>query len=317
MDSQLDAHYHLKTVRLIASDLDGTLLDASHSVSQSVLSAVRDLDSLASVPIYIATGRCRSSALAKFDAAGEDWSSRPGVFLNGAIAYGPKGKVIFEKKFEIEELEAILSEFSGDCHRAVVMPCSGDTIHAPQLSPISLHLHEVYADPRPIDHGSYCNMVTYIRKVNLGIHMISISTSDCRNTEEEVVARLHKVVRKFDNFEDYSIVSPIPRLVTVLPRNTSKGEAVLALCKSLSVEPKHVAAIGDSNNDICMLKMVGFGVAVGNAKDVVKKNAKLVVNRHDHPELPGVAHLAQLVLQSRINYCCYSTKEEFSLHEVI
>ena len=300
MDAPICEEHNLHRIRIIATDLDGTFLDTNHSISSTVIDAVHELESHASIPVYISTGRCRASALSKFKEAGLDWSSRPGVFLNGAVVYGDDGNIIFEKRFDIEVLEAVASKFQGDLNRAVVMPCSGDTVHSPQLCALSMHLNEEYSDPLPVDHGSYEKMIERFRVDNLSIHMISIATADCRETEKIVVKRLKEVLSEYGDLESFAIVTPIPRLVTVLPRNTSKGEGVVALCRWLSVDPLHAAAIGDSNNDIEMIRMVGVGVAVGNAKEDVKKHAKLIVNRNDDSELPGVAHLARLVLQSRI-----------------
>lgn len=59
------------------------------------------------------------------------------------------------------------------------------------------------------------------------------------------------------------------------------------------------AAIGDSNNHIEMIYCAGVGVAMGNANENVKAHAKYVVNRNDHPDLPGVAQFIQWVMESK------------------
>ena len=51
--------------------------------------------------------------------------------------------------------------------------------------------------------------------------------------------------------------------------------------------------IGDSNNDVKMIANAGIGVAVGNAKDVVKNQAKIVTASNDHD---GVALVVEAIL---------------------
>jgi hydroxymethylpyrimidine pyrophosphatase-like HAD family hydrolase len=176
------------------------------------------------------------------------------------------------------------------------MPCSGEAIHAPQECEISLHLHREYSDPLPVRHEGYAAMLENTR--NAGIHMIGIMTKDCRETEMKTLERVKALVAEFGPVEEFSVVLPIPRMVTLMPRNTSKGTGLLALCRSLSICPSRVAAVGDAGNDIEMIRAVGWGIAMGNAKDEVKQHAKLVVNRNDHPELPGVAQLIKHLVKT-------------------
>ena len=282
------------TIELIASDMDGTFLDADHNVSDAVLDAVNRLESHTDILICPATGRSRMSALKKLATKGIEWSNRPGVYLNGAIVYGPSGEVLYENTFRMDILEALISEFEDDTSVAVVMPCSGDTTHAPQICEISLHLHTDYADPYPANHAGYKQMRD--RLPDLKVHMVAVMTKDCRASEDQVFERVKRIVSRFGSLDEFSVVRPIPRMISIMPRNTSKGTGLLALCKGLSICPSRVAALGDAGNDIEMLRMVGCGVAMGNAKDEVKMHAKLVVNRNDHAEMPGVAQFIHHVI---------------------
>ena len=55
-----------------------------------------------------------------------------------------------------------------------------------------------------------------------------------------------------------------------------KGEGIRRLCQLLQIDPQRVLAIGDNDNDIPMLKTVGYGVAMGNATPGAKAVAKWV-----------------------------------------
>lgn len=286
-------------IDLFASDMDGTLLDGDHSLCQTVADALKHLESNTNVKMCLATGRSRSSALKKMASRGFDWSDRPGVFLNGAVVYGPSGDILYENTFSMDVIQRLVEEFEAETDSIVVMPCSGDSIHTPQECEISMYLHREYADPLPVHHDGYEKMLDGLK--DRGIHMIGVMTKDCRVTEQRTMDRVKRLISEFGPADEFSVVLPIPRMITLMPRNTSKGSGLLALCKALSVCPTRVAAVGDAGNDVEMIRSVGWGVAMGNAKDEVKMHARLVVNRNDHPELPGVAQLIHHISKSHTN----------------
>lgn len=58
--------------------------------------------------------------------------------------------------------------------------------------------------------------------------------------------------------------------------DATKGKALLALCRALDIDPAETLAFGDGLNDISMLRAAGVGVAMGNAVDAVKAAADRV-----------------------------------------
>jgi len=60
-------------------------------------------------------------------------------------------------------------------------------------------------------------------------------------------------------------------------KRINKGEGLKTISEIIEVDLSDFAAIGDSNNDIEMLKTVGMGIAVGNASDALKQVADVVV----------------------------------------
>lgn len=65
-------------------------------------------------------------------------------------------------------------------------------------------------------------------------------------------------------------------ILEIVPTGVNKGNAVSILASSLGIKPEEVIAIGDDENDISMIKYAGLGVAMGNAKQVVKNNADYI-----------------------------------------
>lgn len=62
--------------------------------------------------------------------------------------------------------------------------------------------------------------------------------------------------------------------IEIIPRNANKGTALIRLANSLHIPMQEVLAIGDSDNDISMLQAAGVSVAMGNANDRVKAAAR-------------------------------------------
>ena len=60
-----------------------------------------------------------------------------------------------------------------------------------------------------------------------------------------------------------------------------KGRGLEEACRILGIAPEQAMALGDSGNDIAMLRRAGFGVAMGNAPDFVKAAADAVAECHD------------------------------------
>lgn len=67
-----------------------------------------------------------------------------------------------------------------------------------------------------------------------------------------------------------------PRNMEINSATANKGSALLELSRGLGILPEHVMAIGDGNNDVEMLSVAGFSVAMGNAEPVVKQVASYV-----------------------------------------
>jgi len=66
------------------------------------------------------------------------------------------------------------------------------------------------------------------------------------------------------------------RECAVLSREASKKNALARLCADFQIPPEHVLAIGDSGNDVPMLRWAGAGVAMGNAPVEVKESVRYV-----------------------------------------
>lgn len=109
--------------------------------------------------------------------------------------------------------------------------------------------------------------------------------------DEEKLVRLRPILTSFLN-NRASFTSAVPGMLEVLPPGASKGYGVLKLLEHMNISPEDTVAFGDGENDIEMLELVGYGVAVDNAKDLLKRVAKYGTKTNDEY---GVASILELL----------------------
>jgi len=93
-----------------------------------------------------------------------------------------------------------------------------------------------------------------------------------------VLPSLQEELRKIEGLE---VVRGSKVGLDVMVKGVSKGEALLAYGKSLGIEKDEIIVIGDSENDLSMLKSVGYPVTLENGEDCLKEIAKLVTPSND------------------------------------
>lgn len=69
--------------------------------------------------------------------------------------------------------------------------------------------------------------------------------------------------------------------LTITDKNISKLIALSNLCEKLKINMKDVIFFGDGENDICLIKGAGLGIAMGNAIDLVKEQADIITLSND------------------------------------
>ncbi len=81
----------------------------------------------------------------------------------------------------------------------------------------------------------------------------------------------------------------------IVDENVSKGKALIYIADKIGIDVKDFAAIGDSENDIEMLKVAGIGIAVANADDALKKVADVIVAASDGEGVEQALRILKLI----------------------
>lgn len=259
-------------VKLIAIDLDGTLLNRKGQIDEPTAKAVKKASRQGTI-IVISTGR-------PIEEVPEELLNGIGVryviALNGAAVYKmPGGRCI--------------------CHR----PMPGAT--AASLIQELMHL-EVYPDvfaehmeyglgdreemldrlSLPSDIRDYIrthsffipDLPSFIRRRNMDILKISVSFL---RTRDGAVLDHEEAEEILAEYEDLVVTSGGEQNLEITYRDVTKGTSMELLLEQEKISWEEVMAIGDSRNDLDLIERAGLGIAMSNGAEVLKHHADYVV----------------------------------------
>jgi Cof subfamily protein (haloacid dehalogenase superfamily) len=260
-------------IRLITIDLDGTLLNSDHKMSERNKNAVkRAIDQ--GVQVVIATGKTRHSAEGLIKELG---ITAPGVFSQGLMIYNGDGTVRVNTVMKKHILRRIIT-FAED-RGFGVLAYSGNRLLARRTDEITEKIAD-YGEPVAEAIGPLVNHLDTIEVNKLLLY----------GHESKIAALRWQLSKQLDG-EIHLTRSNVKGIVEVLPANASKGRAVMRVMKDLNIPPENTMAIGDGENDIEMLQAVGTKIAMGNAVQSLKDIATQVVGNND---ADGVAQAIEM-----------------------
>lgn len=298
----------LASIRLVATDMDGTFLLPDHTPPQINIESVLSLESLKNVhgegvSVVFSTGRCRASALqalGKVPCRDLGMHQRGGAFLNGAVVYGRSGALVHERVLPVDLVQDLLSwqckleqdnGWRGHC--SWVLHNGDKTLTPDSAQPWARHLERDYGDPLPVHMGTY-DMRTY-----------------AESNSEAAFPAIHNAHLVFGP-EDYDLLRPLvekivagrgtvvralPTCITVRHTMCSKADGLEALMQQYGVNSQEVCTIGDAENDREMIEMARVGVAMGNASEDLKRIANWIVARNDDG-VPGVSEVLRCITRA-------------------
>jgi Cof subfamily protein (haloacid dehalogenase superfamily) len=247
--------------RLVALDIDGTLVDGSNEMSdvvrQTVL-AIRD----SGVATVISTGRAIPGVMDTVDKLG---------FTEG-YAVASNGAVVFQYD-PVEVIHSVTFDASDAVRR--VMEQVPDAIVAVEEVGRGFRVNR----PFPEEEFSGQFVVDDVEKlIAEPVTRVVIRSTD--HTPAEFTAIVHDLGLTGTNyFIGYSA------WLDLAPEGVSKASGLDFLCERLGVAQADVLAVGDGNNDREMLQWAGRGVAMGHAPDAVKDLADAVTGAVDEDGL--------------------------------
>ena len=259
----------------IVIDVDGTLLDSDKQISEKTVETIVDAQKRGK-KIAIASGR--SIAGIRKNASKIQLEKFGGFVIayNGTTVVNCKtGECIYNQMVPGEILEPVYKEaVKAEVSIAVYNDAEKELIAANGVT------RYIDADARACD-VAVRETDDFVKVVNFGFNKIMLSG------EPDSMKNIEKHMREMFG-DKVNVFRSDPHFVELLPKYVDKGVAVEKLMRYLDINREKVICVGDSINDMPMLRYAGMGVAMGNAQDKVKQAADYVTLSHNED---GVANV--------------------------
>lgn len=251
----------MKGIRLIVSDLDGTLLSENHQLSDPVKDSIRRFRAEGGWFTF-ATGRFGPSTRSVVEELDLDI---PFILCNGAIL-ADREKIWEMATLSLEDLAPLLNE--ADQSDLTVMFFNDKGIRA----------------MRHTDEVSKFEQKESIRCECIDGKASFWSGEDAVVQKILLIGNMEKIHNLWKRYKgkfklEYATTQSEDDFFEILPPNQSKGMALEKLMKILEVTPDQVMSLGNQLNDMDMLERSGIGVAVANSHPELKQKATYVCEK--------------------------------------
>ncbi|PTF35146.1 Cof-type HAD-IIB family hydrolase [Staphylococcus cohnii] len=264
-------------INLIATDMDGTLLNAAHEISEDNIQAIKYAQSQG-ITVVIATGRAFYEANAPIN---QTDLKVPYICLNGAEVRDESFNIMSTSNLNRELINRITEELNKENIFYQVYTNLGIYTENP------LRDLEIY-----IDIAQRAGQEADVEKIKSGIQKridngtlkVVDNYDKIQDTPGEIVMKIlafDSDIEKIDRVsetlaksESLAVSSSSRGNIEITHSDAQKGIALNTIAERLNIDMKNVMAIGDNMNDVSMLERVGYSVAMENAAPEVKAIAK-------------------------------------------
>ena len=255
---------------LLAADMDGTLLNSQKTISSGDVDALNRALNEGKTVIFC-TGRCIAELEPFF---GLFPRMRYALCESGALVYDLRERrALYRKPLESEVVHAIM-----------------DNVVIRDIMPQVLMEDTAVMNRRDVSDLSHFKMAHYERHFLTTGRLVEEVYEECARAgwRADKICLYHTCPE--DRTVSRSVFESLPVTLAdaeetsleISPLGVDKGEGLRFLCKHLNIPVAQSIAVGDSYNDLSVLRAAGLAVAVGNAVEDVKKLCGAVVADHDH-----------------------------------
>jgi len=263
--------------KLLAVDMDGTLLTSEKKISPATLNKLAEL-SRRGVYVVVSTGRGLAE-LAEYQDATD--LMKYGILISGSIVYdfiNRKPLTVYRVADEVIDkiIDAGLAE-GAMIHLITVDKSIAAERDISRMENFHMAIYKSMFDKICVRCDDFKN---YVREnpgevIKVNLYHTSLESRN-RNVE-----RLKKFDLNLTFAESFNLEAT--------PKNISKCSGLIELCKVLNIGVDECVAVGDGFNDVEILQTAGIGAAMGNASDEIKKIADYVTDDNDHDGIVKVA----------------------------
>lgn len=265
-------------MKLVAIDLDGTLLDSSHRLSQATIGAIANTRE-AGVEVVLASSRgvgCMRTILRQLQLF------NPAEFISAQGA-----------------LTGSLDE-DGGLH----------VFDASRIPLVAAHQVVALAECAGLSVGWYCGFDWFVPRLDelvereaaaVGRHPVVRNPADIRREPEKLLL-MSSPDRQYELEpiagalpDDLTSQSSLPNYLEITRSGVDKGTALARICGVRGIGAAEVVAIGDGPNDLALFDFAGISVAMANASESVQARASMVTYSNDDD---GVAAALEILIRT-------------------
>ena len=287
--------------KLIAIDLDGTLLNSYGQISEKNKQALKQAQEQGA-EIVLASGRPSNSVK---NLANEIGNCRYIICGNGSLIYDIQKEEIIYDKF-IDKKKALQIAQICEENSIYYNIYTENMVIAKTLENNVLFYHSENAnktDSKKTKINIVTNILEYIENLE-NEHILKITVSDKNSIIFNSIIKKLRVVKNIDVLDVAHMTRKIIKTGTeevslayyyteITSTGVDKWYAIEWLCNQLNIDTNEVMAIGDNVNDKLMIENTGMGVAMGNSAPYIKEIAdKVVSDNNDN----GVAQAIEMSL---------------------
>jgi Cof subfamily protein (haloacid dehalogenase superfamily) len=263
--------------KMIAIDLDGTLLSPKGEVTARTRAAVqRVLD--AGFLVCFATGRNFTESRAVLDAVGHYDSA---VFVGGAMVIDTKHHATLHRTLMQPNLASELCQFFESRGHAVLALQDTGSAGVDYLISKGIPLSDATQKWLEVTSAT----AQWMEKLAAHHHRHTIRVGIVADISLADVLQKELDEQFGSRIVSHSIVVPAygVQVVEVFDPAVNKWEGILHVARRHKIEPEQIIAVGDDINDLPMVRRAGLGVAMGNAHPQLRAVARRVIghNRDD------------------------------------
>ena len=269
-------------IKLIASDMDGTLLNHNHKIPKENVKLINFAKNQG-IEFVVATGRAYYEAL---PALNEENINCDVISFNGGIVYDKNGNIIsitpmlpkdlyytieilksFDISYQLYTKNTIYTTSIETDINAYI-----DLIRSNGYEPDVEHLRAEAQQKLEVGYITEVeNIELYLNeKENPPIKIIAISND---------ISKLENAAKLLSENTSISVTSSGANNIEIMHKNATKGTALKEIAKIYGINLENAVAIGDNLNDQAMLDIVGYSVAMKNGNTILKEQAKYVTKK--------------------------------------
>ncbi|BCL78115.1 hydrolase [Ktedonobacteria bacterium brp13] len=258
-------------LRLVATDLDGTLLRSDQSISERSCALLQELQS-AGIVIVLVSARPPRGIIPIARAYNINGLA---LCSNGAVIYDlDQDRVVQERTLMPQQIEYLVRYLDNSIADLSFAAESGHNV----ICEAAFYPYCVQIDdppPQIVETAALWQRP-----------LIKILTHHTSLSSEDLYAQIHPLL----DSSIYSITYSGGEFLEISSGGISKGEALAALCTQLNINQDEVVAFGDMPNDMSMLRWAGLSIAVANAHPLVLQSVDAVTLSNEED---GVAYMLE------------------------